>query len=107
MRLKIDSNTNIKGEDSMMDEILPILKNEELMKYKNPDGFIDYIGQDELDVSEINFIEEDNNGEITKHIVQIKSPDIEVRTDPGESGSIKSEEFGILLFQIKPCKKSK
>lgn len=102
MKLNINSDTNIKGDDSMMGEILPVLENEELMSLKNPDGFIEYIDKNELNVSEVNFIEEDRSGEVDKHIVQIKTPDIDVRTDPGESGTIKLEKFGIIKFQIKP-----
>lgn len=102
MELNINSETDIKGDDSMMDEILPVLKNEELMRLKNPDGFLEYIGKNTINVSEVNFIEENNSGEVDMHIVQIKSPDVDVRTDPGESGTIKSDEFGILKFQIKP-----
>ena len=60
------------------------------------------IGKNTINVTEINFLEEDHSGEVDKHIVQIKTPDIDVRTDPGESGTIKSDDFGILKFQIKP-----
>lgn len=102
MKLNIDSETRIKGDDSMMDEILPVLRNEDLMQLKNPDGFLEYIGKNEINVSEINFLEEDHSSDVDKHIVQIKTPDIDVRTDPGESGTIKSDNFGILKFQIKP-----
>lgn len=104
MKLQIDSDTEIKGQDSMMNEILPVLKNEDLMRIKNPDGFIDHINQSELNVTEVNFMEEDNSSETDKHIVQIKSPDIDVKTNPGESGTIKSEKFGILKLQIRPVK---
>lgn len=102
MKLQIDSDTEIKGQDSMMNEILPVLKNEDLMRIKNPDGFIDHINQSELNVTEVNFMEEDNSCGTDKHIVQIKSPDINVKTNPGESGTIESEKFGILKLQIRP-----